>query len=178
MARRRKNGAGQQPQTEDEAPPADRKHNIAGIAADKLHSFIERIENLETDKAVIAADIKEVYAEAKGHGFDTKIIRILVKERRMDADDLAKQQDLIAIYKEALGIFVDTPLGAAAVASVSKWAAKTNGGAVQPHAIARETGYADGLAGVQDHAARWPAGEYGHADYALGWEEGRTARPT
>ncbi len=89
--------------------------NQGGIAGDRLRSFIERVERLEEEKRAIAADIKEVYAEAKGTGFDTKIMRRIVRERRMDKDDLDEQETLLEIYKRALGMLIDTPLGEAAV---------------------------------------------------------------
>ena len=55
--------------------------DVGGIAADRLKSFIERIERLEEEKAALAADIREVYAEAKGTGFDTKVMRQIVRLR-------------------------------------------------------------------------------------------------
>jgi uncharacterized protein (UPF0335 family) len=89
--------------------------DVGGIAGDRLKSFIERIERLEEEKRSIAEDIKEVFAEAKGIGFDTKIMRLIIKERRMDRDDLAEQEALLDLYKRALGMLADTPLGAAAL---------------------------------------------------------------
>ena len=56
-----------------------------GIAADRLRSLVERIERLEEDRAAVASDLKEVYAEAKGEGFDTKIIRKVIRLRKADA---------------------------------------------------------------------------------------------
>lgn len=97
---------------------AESGHNVGGIAGDRLRSFIERIERLEEDKRSIAADIKEVYAEAKGTGFDTKIMRRIVRERRMDKDDLDEQETLIEVYRRALGMLVDTPLGESAMSRV------------------------------------------------------------
>ncbi len=94
---------------------AETGHTSGGIAGDRLRSFIERIERLEEEKRSTAADIKEVYAEAKGTGFDTKIMRQLVKLRRMDKDDLDEQETLLEIYKRALGMLADTPLGEAAL---------------------------------------------------------------
>lgn len=90
-------------------------HNSGGIAGDRLRSLIERIERLEEEKRATAADIKEVYAEAKGTGFDTKIMRQIVKLRRMDKDDIDEQETLLDIYKRALGMLADTPLGEAAL---------------------------------------------------------------
>lgn len=87
-------------------------HNL-GIAADKLKSFVERIERLEEEKHATANDIKEVYAEAKGAGFDVKIMRQVIKERRMDRDDLDEFESVLDVYRRALGMLADTPLGRA-----------------------------------------------------------------
>ena len=78
--------------------------DIGGIAGDRLRSFIERIERLEEEKRTLAADIKEVFAEAKGTGFDTKIMRQIIKLRRIDKDDLDEQETLLDVYKRALGM--------------------------------------------------------------------------
>lgn len=93
--------------------------DVGGIAGDRLKAFIERIERLEEEKRVLAEDIKEVYAEAKGTGFDTKIMRQLIKERRRDADDLEEEQTLLEVYRRALGQLSDTPLGEAALRHVA-----------------------------------------------------------
>jgi uncharacterized protein (UPF0335 family) len=85
--------------------------DVAGVAGDRLKSFIERIERLEEEKRALAEDIKEVYAEAKGTGFDTKIMRQLIKLRKMDKDDLDEQETLLDVYKRAIGMlpsFEDT----------------------------------------------------------------------
>lgn len=78
--------------------------DIGGIAADHLRSYIERIERLEEDKAAIAEDIKEVYAEAKGTGFDVKIMRQIVRLRKMDASDRQEMEHILELYKSALGL--------------------------------------------------------------------------
>ena len=78
--------------------------DVGGIAADRLKSFVERIERLEEEKRGIQEDIKEVYAEAKGTGFDTKIIRQIIRLRKMDKADRQEQEALTALYKEALGM--------------------------------------------------------------------------
>ena len=89
--------------------------DVGGIAGERLKSFIERVERLEEEKRALAEDIKEVYAEAKGTGFDTKIMRQLVKLRRMDKDDVDEQETLLDIYKRALGMLPDAdPASAAA----------------------------------------------------------------
>lgn len=78
--------------------------STAGVAGDHLKAFIERIERLEEEKAAIASDIKEVYAEAKGTGFDTKIMRMLVRLRKMEPNDRQEQEELLDIYKRAIGM--------------------------------------------------------------------------
>jgi uncharacterized protein (UPF0335 family) len=78
--------------------------DVGGIAADRLRSLIERIERLEEEKAALAGDVREVYAEAKGSGFDTKIMRQIVRLRKMDKADLQEQETLLDLYKRALGL--------------------------------------------------------------------------
>jgi uncharacterized protein (UPF0335 family) len=78
--------------------------DVGGIAGDRLKSFIERIERLEEERKALSNDIKEVYAEAKGTGFDTKIMRQVIRLRKMDKDDLDEQEALIDVYKRALGM--------------------------------------------------------------------------
>jgi uncharacterized protein (UPF0335 family) len=78
--------------------------DVGGIAGDRLKSFVERIERLEEEKKTLQADIKEVYAEAKGTGFDTKIMRQLIRLRKMDKDDLDEQETLLDLYKRAIGM--------------------------------------------------------------------------
>ena len=88
--------------------------DVGGIAGEQLRSFIERIERLEEERKNLAEDIKEVFAEAKGNGFDTKIMREIIKIRRMDEDDLDEQETLLDIYKRALGMLPDIPESVAA----------------------------------------------------------------
>ena len=76
----------------------------SGFAAGQLKSLVERIERLEEEKAVLAADIREVYAEAKGHGFDTKIMRQVVRMRRLDKADRQEQEAVLDLYLSALGM--------------------------------------------------------------------------
>jgi uncharacterized protein (UPF0335 family) len=78
--------------------------DVGGISGERLKSFIERIERLEEEKAALAADIKDVFAEAKGNGFDTKIMRQILKIRKMDKDDVDEQETLLDLYKQALGM--------------------------------------------------------------------------
>jgi uncharacterized protein (UPF0335 family) len=88
--------------------------DVGGIAGERLKSFIERVERLEEEKRALTEDIKEVYAEAKGVGFDVKIMRQIVKIRKMDQDDLDEQETLLDVYKRALGMIPDLPSEAAA----------------------------------------------------------------
>lgn len=80
------------------------------VSAQQLRLFVERIERLEEEKAGIATDIKDVYSEAKGQGYDTKIIKEVIKLRAMDRDALAEYEALLDTYKSALGLG-GTPLG-------------------------------------------------------------------
>ncbi len=75
-----------------------------GIAGDRLRSFIERVERLEEEKASLGTDIREVYAEAKGDGFDVKTMRQIVRLRKLDSSDRAEQEALLDLYKAALGL--------------------------------------------------------------------------
>ncbi len=81
--------------------------DVGGIAGAQLKSFIERIERLEEEKRALGEDIKEVYAEAKGTGFDPKIMRQILKIRKMDKDEHDEQESLLDIYKRALGMLPD-----------------------------------------------------------------------
>jgi uncharacterized protein (UPF0335 family) len=81
----------------------------------QITSIVQRIERLEDEKSQIAEDIKDVYTEAKGNGFDPKIIRKVVALRKMDAAKRLEEQALIATYMDALGMLADTPLGQAAL---------------------------------------------------------------
>ena len=77
---------------------------VGGIAVERLRSFIERIERLEEERTALGADIREVYAEAKGTGFDTKVMRQVIKLRKMDVSDRQEQDHLLDLYKRALGL--------------------------------------------------------------------------
>ena len=76
---------------------------LGATAQSKLKSFIERIERLEEDKAAVANDLKEVYAEAKGEGFDTKIMRKVIRLRKADAAKRSEEEALIELYISAIG---------------------------------------------------------------------------
>ena len=76
----------------------------AGISRDQLRSIVERIERLEEEKAATASDIKEVYAEAKGNGFNTATIRQVIKLRKLDTAERQEQEALLDVYLAALGM--------------------------------------------------------------------------
>jgi uncharacterized protein (UPF0335 family) len=78
----------------------------ASFAKDQLKSIVERIERLEEEKRALADDIKEVYAEAKGNGFDTKILRTVVRLRKQDANERQEAEALLDLYLHALGMAV------------------------------------------------------------------------
>lgn len=80
--------------------------DAGGIAADRLKSFIERIERLEEEKAALAGDIREVYSEAKSTGFEAKIMRQLVRLRKLEPQDREEQEQLLDLYKRAVGMAV------------------------------------------------------------------------
>ena len=74
------------------------------FAKDQLKSLVERVERLEEEKSALASDIREVYAEAKGHGFDTKIMRAIVRLRKVDSSQREEQEALMELYMQALGM--------------------------------------------------------------------------
>lgn len=78
--------------------------NVGGVAGDQLRSLVERIERLEDEKKTLMADIKDVYAEAKGHGFDTKILRKIVALRKKEDHERREEEELLAVYQAALGM--------------------------------------------------------------------------
>jgi uncharacterized protein (UPF0335 family) len=76
----------------------------SGFAKEHLRSFIERIERLEEEKKALADDIKEVYSEAKGTGFDTKVMRQVIRLRKMESADRQEQEAMLDLYLSALGM--------------------------------------------------------------------------
>ena len=76
---------------------------MTNFAKDQLKSLVERIERVEEEKAALAGDIREIYAEAKGHGFDTKIMREVVRLRKMESGERDERDTLIELYLSALG---------------------------------------------------------------------------
>jgi uncharacterized protein (UPF0335 family) len=76
--------------------------DVGGVAGERLKSFVERIERLEEEKVALSADIREVYAEAKGAGFDIRVMRQLIRLRKMDKDDRSEMEAILDVYERAL----------------------------------------------------------------------------
>ena len=83
---------------QEEEQPATR------FAKDQLKAFVERVERLEEEKKTIADDIRDVYAEAKGNGFDVKALRTIVRLRKQDANERAEEETILETYMQALGM--------------------------------------------------------------------------
>ncbi|MHC8510410.1 MAG: DUF2312 domain-containing protein [Rhodospirillales bacterium] len=75
---------------------------VGGVAGERLRSFVERIERLEEEKSALAGDVRDVFSEAKGTGFDVKVLRQIVRLRKMDQADRREQEELLSIYMRAL----------------------------------------------------------------------------
>ena len=93
------------PEVEDEVEEQKLKTTstrTVGTTADRLRSFIQRIERLEEDKKGIADDIKEVYGEAKGEGFDVKVLRKVIALRKKDPEEVAEEEELLELYMSAI----------------------------------------------------------------------------
>ncbi len=81
------------------------------IAREQLRAFIERIERLEEEKKSIADDIRDVYAEAKGNGYDVKVMRQIVRLRKQEAHERQEEEAILDLYKHALGMISAPPAG-------------------------------------------------------------------
>lgn len=86
--------------------------NTESVAADQLRAFIERIERMAEERKAIGDDIAEIYKEAKGNGFDTKVIKRIVQDRAKDQNDLREFESLYDLYRSALGMVPATRAGA------------------------------------------------------------------
>ena len=78
--------------------------DVGGIAGDRLRSIIERIERLEEEKKNLQNDIKDVYSEAKGTGFDIKVIRQIVRMRKLEEHKRKEAEEILELYKRAIGM--------------------------------------------------------------------------
>ena len=83
---------------------AEKEQPATRFAKDQLKAFVERIERLEEEKKATSDDIRDVYAEAKGTGFDTKALRTIVRLRKMDTNERREQQEVLDTYLHALGM--------------------------------------------------------------------------
>jgi uncharacterized protein (UPF0335 family) len=86
---------------------SSRQADVGGVAADQLRAIVERIERLEEEKKALQEDIKDVYAEAKGNGFDVKILRKIITMRKRDRAELDEEETLLELYLRALGMLPD-----------------------------------------------------------------------
>ena len=79
-------------------------HNSGGISGERLRSFIQRIENVESDIADRQADRKEIYAELKGSGFNQSIVRQIIRIRKIEIEKRRENDELLSLYKSAIGM--------------------------------------------------------------------------
>lgn len=79
-------------------------NDTGGVSGQRLKAFIERVERLEEEKAGLAEDIKDIMAEAKGTGFDTKTMRKIIRLRKMDKQKREEEEELLELYKSAIGL--------------------------------------------------------------------------
>jgi uncharacterized protein (UPF0335 family) len=82
----------------------DEAGDVGGVSGQRLKAFIERVERLEEEKAALAEDIKDVMGEAKAVGFDTKIMRKVIRLRKMDKEKRNEEEELLELYKSAIGM--------------------------------------------------------------------------
>ncbi len=85
------------------------------MASAQLKSIVDRIEHLETAKKDISDDIREIYAEAKGNGYDVAALREVIRLRKMESDKRAEREAMVDLYRQALGMLIGTPLGDSAM---------------------------------------------------------------
>ncbi len=88
----------------DDTPNTDARPDSYRVTADELRQFIERMERLDAEKKDLAEQQKEVMAEAKARGYDTKVIRKVIALRKREPDDIAEEEAVLEMYKEALGM--------------------------------------------------------------------------
>ncbi|KXV74552.1 hypothetical protein AD951_00480 [Acetobacter malorum] len=87
---------------ENQEPDSDTQ--VGGIAADRLRSIIERVERLEEERKALAADIKDVFTEAKSAGFDVRTVKQIIRLRKQEPAEIEEQETLLDIYRRALGM--------------------------------------------------------------------------
>jgi len=80
------------------------EQDVGGVSGKRLKSYLDRIERMEEEKAALAEDIKEIFAEAKGTGFDVKTMRKLVRLRKMDREKRQEEEELLSLYMSSIGM--------------------------------------------------------------------------
>ncbi|RVT97926.1 DUF2312 domain-containing protein [Rhodovarius crocodyli] len=85
-------------------PEPETNSDVGGIATDRLRSIVERIERLEEERKALASDIGDIYAEAKGAGFEPKVIRQIISIRKKEPAEVEEQETLLDLYRRALGM--------------------------------------------------------------------------
>ena len=96
-------------------PSIGHNSSIAPESRDQLRSIVDRIEGVEAQKKALSDDIKDLYSEARGAGYDVAAIRVIVARRKKDAAKLQELEDIVDVYMNALGMLSDTPLGQSAI---------------------------------------------------------------
>lgn len=91
------------PQQTSAPEPDDDAAQWGNVSAERLRSFVERVERLEEEKKALSSDIKDIFAEAKSAGFDVKVLRQLIKERKLEPSEVDQQETLLDVYRRALG---------------------------------------------------------------------------
>jgi hypothetical protein len=175
MPRRKKNGA--DPQPIDGGADAAQQQSNSAARADTIRHAARWIAEREAEVAALREEISAYkQTHIKGDlGFKMADWSTLYRLYNLEGDDRDKLLDTIREGFAALGIGGQSSFLDAMEKTAPE--AKANGnGTAAPNPIACETGYTDGFAGVRDHAARWAAGEAGHGDYELGWNEVQAAR--
>ena len=84
--------------------PMSENPEVGGISADKLRSIIERVERLEEERKALAGDVKDIFTEAKSDGFDVKIIKQIIRQRKQEPAEIEEQETILDTYKRALGM--------------------------------------------------------------------------
>ena len=115
QAGRLQGGPGIRPARALALSPRECSMTTTSFAHGQLRSIVDRIEALEAQKSDLSADLREVYAEAKANGFDTKILRKVISLRKKEAAEREEEQSMLDVYLEALGMLAGTPLGDAAI---------------------------------------------------------------
>ena len=105
-------------------PTLGKSGNLGGNAREHLRAFVERIERMEEEKKSLVDDIRDIYSEAKGSGFDVKAMRAIVRLRKQDAAERHTFEAIVETYMHALGMLADTPLGESAIKRATEASAR------------------------------------------------------